>query len=470
MSKKNSEHLVKIIKQVEKIESKNISNCQKRISESYNDIHFFKHNMQSINKYISRLPNRVKQSLETQYHPQFLNGLTYETATIDTVRKEYLRTLEQDTTYAIKKIEESVRLEQKQIDIQCQISLLEKRYKSPIITSYEGGLILGYEAPKNCSQRLKNHIKKIKGEKINHKWYWSLKDILNLSNNNFVLQHVNDIPLFDTETETQLNIVKKCHELINTFGCIAKIDLIIFYDNKTNWFPIKIKFPGFSSICGKRIEQIGESKFKVRYTARELVKGFTAKKIASPPTTRKEIADKRNVSFPNDKKKIYVLATSNQARGYHDFLSCLDQENKKAINLITLSPDFSDTAILNKIHKYNITNGDYLCLVCGGGDVSNDTFRPFFSFDAMCYLHQLKDNGVVIITGLGHSTDHFTIELAATYNEITPTAAVYKLNQLLKSTKKQPNNSISAEQKRIVRSSNKLSCIRCFSQKPELLF
>ncbi|MDX2508668.1 MAG: exodeoxyribonuclease VII large subunit [Desulfobacterales bacterium] len=122
--------------------------------------------------------------------------------------------------------------------------------------------------------------------------------------------------------------------------------------------------------------------------------------------------------------QIYVVSTSKNSQGYKDFINQIKLPYF-LFDSIFLSPDMSESAIPNKLHDLPLKEADILCIVRGGGDTSHATFQPFHSVIAKDYLHELKRQGVIIITGIGHFTDEFIIERASTFNEAMPTAAAY---------------------------------------------
>jgi hypothetical protein len=142
-------------------------------------------------------------------------------------------------------------------------------------------------------------------------------------------------------------------------------------------------------------------------------------KKGSRPLNKARISDGR----------IYVLSTSQQSKGYEDFMYTIDTEN---VESIFLEGDTSESAISDILDQYSFQSGDLLCIVRGGGDILHETFRPFHSFEAAQYIKKLSSRGVIIITGIGHTSDNFLIEKSATYNESTPTSAANKVRSIAK--------------------------------------
>lgn len=98
---------------------------------------------------------------------------------------------------------------------------------------------------------------------------------------------------------------------------------------------------------------------------------------------------------------------------------------------VFLAPDQKSSAIPTALKSLNLKPDDILCIVRGGGNPFHKSFQPFQSLEAAKYLKTLSNDGIIVITGIGHSSEEFTIEYAVTYKTITPTAAAHKVNELI---------------------------------------
>jgi exonuclease VII large subunit len=126
---------------------------------------------------------------------------------------------------------------------------------------------------------------------------------------------------------------------------------------------------------------------------------------------------------------LYVLTSGKSSNGYHDFIATLDDTiDIKSTFYLGHRP--AESSIVERLAAHSFRRGDVLVLVRGGGQPLHPSFAPFYNFEAARFLALLRREGVIIITGLGHADNTFTVDYAARFREITPTAAAIRVNKL----------------------------------------
>lgn len=133
--------------------------------------------------------------------------------------------------------------------------------------------------------------------------------------------------------------------------------------------------------------------------------------------------------------RIYVITTWSIGKGEEDFKLVLEREKHKIKRIIRINvARHSSQAISEAIRKHinEFEAGDILAIVRGGGDTSDERFRPFNDEEAVKAVSDLQKNKrVVVVSGVGHSSDRFLIDKAVTFSQATPTDAAYKVGELL---------------------------------------
>jgi len=159
---------------------------------------------------------------------------------------------------------------------------------------------------------------------------------------------------------------------------------------------------------------------KSGHTTQPTIAVLQARK-AMPPVTK------------SSARRIRVFTSGLGSDGLADFNHTLPRLLAPA-DLPTIEPvsiGVRDDAIIRAIRKETWRAGDILCLVRGGGDMLNETFRPYHSFDAALALQALVKTGVVVVNGIGHANDRFVVDHGASFVEITPTQAAHRVAQIL---------------------------------------
>lgn len=133
--------------------------------------------------------------------------------------------------------------------------------------------------------------------------------------------------------------------------------------------------------------------------------------------------------------RIFVVTTWRTGKGEEDFRHILQRQHHKIRKTIRINwLKHSDRALARAIKEHNsvFLHGDIVAIVRGGGDTKDRQFAPFNNPEAVKAVRRLREQSkVVVVTGVGHSTDHFAIEGEATFRQATPTDAAYLICELL---------------------------------------
>jgi len=133
--------------------------------------------------------------------------------------------------------------------------------------------------------------------------------------------------------------------------------------------------------------------------------------------------------------RIFVITTWRTGKGEEDFSHILQRQHHKITKIIRINwLKYSECALVQAIREHNrsFRPGDIVAIVRGGGDTKEKQFTPFNNLDAVEAVRVLREQSkVVVVTGVGHSSDHFAIEKEATFRRATPTDAAYLICELL---------------------------------------
>ena len=132
---------------------------------------------------------------------------------------------------------------------------------------------------------------------------------------------------------------------------------------------------------------------------------------------------------------IYLFVTQNKSKGEDDFKAILSRYVKpKIVSVIRLDNSYKSKALLTAINnfKHLFVAGDIVAIVRGGGDTNEPQFDSYKDDETCNEIRYLADrNGVITISGIGHSTDSFPIEKAVNFAQITPTDAATQVAYLI---------------------------------------
>jgi len=134
------------------------------------------------------------------------------------------------------------------------------------------------------------------------------------------------------------------------------------------------------------------------------------------------------------KRRLVVISTSTRSKGYQDFDGELSIPHDTEYQKVFLDNDYAEDAIIRKVRACNLRSGDVLAIVRGGGDLKHQSFLPFVSTRTAQYLKEVDRAGVVVIVGVGHTTDTTSICQVASIVAKTPSFAAMKVNDFLRTT------------------------------------
>ena len=134
--------------------------------------------------------------------------------------------------------------------------------------------------------------------------------------------------------------------------------------------------------------------------------------------------------------RIFLVTTWTEGQGETDFKLILSRERYRVAETFRIEWwKYGGQSIPRALRKCRpvVTAGDIVAVVRGGGDTTDKQFEAFRSPEACEALNDLRQRyGVVVVTGIGHSNDHFPVDEVATFAQATPTDAAYKICELLK--------------------------------------
>jgi len=133
--------------------------------------------------------------------------------------------------------------------------------------------------------------------------------------------------------------------------------------------------------------------------------------------------------------RIYVITTFRTGKGEEDFKRILQRQYHKVHAVFRIDwLQHQSKALFVVIEKNwdQFKSGDIVAIVRGGGNTNDPSFAPFEDRSALEILKRLRvEKKIVLVTGIGHSTDNFCVDNAATFRQVTPTDAAYKICELL---------------------------------------
>lgn len=135
--------------------------------------------------------------------------------------------------------------------------------------------------------------------------------------------------------------------------------------------------------------------------------------------------------------RIFAVTMWRTGKGEQDFSTVLGRQNHKITKVIRIDWLGHGSKALTKVIKDSWNQfrpGDIVAIVRGGGDTNDAHFSPFKDESALKILVRLRNEcNVILVTGIGHASDSFLVEEAATFKQATPTDAGYKICELLDS-------------------------------------
>lgn len=133
---------------------------------------------------------------------------------------------------------------------------------------------------------------------------------------------------------------------------------------------------------------------------------------------------------------IYLFVTDNKSKGEEDFKTIIERHYMpNIVSIVRMNNVHEEKALLVALKgsEHLFKAGDIIAVVRGGGDIMSKQFAPYKDEETCRKIRSLADeNGVITISGVGHSSDYFPIEKAVNFAQITPTdaasQAVYLIN------------------------------------------
>ena len=132
----------------------------------------------------------------------------------------------------------------------------------------------------------------------------------------------------------------------------------------------------------------------------------------------------------SDERRVIVVTTSHNSDGFIDFIERLHIE-QTCFKVFLGRESSNDKALSDYLLNMDLNDQDIVAIVRGGGDLTHKTFTAFNSGDAKVCISTLTEKGIIVVTGLGHSTNSLSIDEVANYSESTPTKAAERVNKLL---------------------------------------
>lgn len=167
---------------------------------------------------------------------------------------------------------------------------------------------------------------------------------------------------------------------------------------------------------------------------RDLKRRFTrARGLIKGQESARDYLDDKDVALSG---RIFMVTTWGTGKGEEDFRHILAKEHHKITETIRINwLKYSEGALVQAIKEHNsaFSAGDVIAIVRGGGDTKERQFAPFNDVDSVEAVRSLRKHAkAIVVTGIGHSSDHFAIEEEATFSRATPTDAAYWICELLR--------------------------------------
>ena len=144
----------------------------------------------------------------------------------------------------------------------------------------------------------------------------------------------------------------------------------------------------------------------------------------------KQIKYTKNKNEKYTSKRVFVITTSKNSDGFIDFIEHLHIEQTTQ-KLFLGAKSQLDNGVSQLLNSKLFSATDIIVIVRGGGDLKHNTFNVFHSMDTKKCIENLINQGVTIVTGVGHSTNNFPFNDVVKYSESTPTKAAHRVNLLV---------------------------------------
>lgn len=151
------------------------------------------------------------------------------------------------------------------------------------------------------------------------------------------------------------------------------------------------------------------------------------------------------ILVPPSRRRVFVVTTSSVVSdGFIDFQTRLARFGNAIDGVVRMKPAKKDQdntrhlarAILQLAEEHKPGTNDIVAIVRGGGDADQFTmFNAPVSIDA---IEALRNNGVFVIAGVGHTKDHWDIHAHVDHAAEVPFAAAEFVNRLIDLEKNRP--------------------------------
>lgn len=270
----------------------------------------------------------------------------------------------------------------------------------------------------------------LRGVQIKNQWLWAQNDIRKLVGaNQLRIQQVGEIPIVNRYEDVH----SVCEHLAKLFDQTCVVDIS---------FSVDLPYNFTKSLKSNRRRIRNGSCTCSRYFVRDILSFFKEGVLKQQPTLKKmgsviaktmagkdlALLSKPGLNEETKRTHLTIVTSSEHSEGYHDFLSEVDLTN---IHHELVFVGAREDAILKHIQNRSFVAGDIICVIRGGGDLLHPTFKPFDHHESAVGLRNLREKGVIVVTGVGHSRDRVVIDRAATYAESTPIKAGQRVSALL---------------------------------------
>jgi len=400
----------------------------------------FKSKTQPLKAYQGKLPGKIKaveafvrntrRRAATKAMNTFswwLNGYPGDAPSDDEVYAAYVESVEQEVQRARESIADLAKT---------TVSRLTKKADAvadlgPLITS---GVAKARYKMKNAVLDTGKKNGTLRGIELNGQWHWAQNDIRAAAGvSHLAIQYPEDIPQI-LDPHNLKNCYSVCCDLAEKFDATCQVDIQVSFGH--------LHSRALKPVRKHWIRSSGD--FLQRYYAHDVVawihsdecRKLVARAQRSADQTAKQKQTSRQkplaVERPAVKTRaadhLTIMTSSKESHGYHDFLSEVDLSE---VPHEVVSLGYREQGILDHLVQRSFKAGDIICIVRGGGDLLHPSFKPFDHFDSAIQLNELKERGVIVVTGIGHSRDSFVVERGATFVESTPVKAGQRVRELL---------------------------------------
>lgn len=274
----------------------------------------------------------------------------------------------------------------------------------------------------------------LRGTELNGQWHWAQNDIRDAAGvSHLAIQSPDEIPQI-LDTHKLNNCYSVCCGLAKKFDATCQVDIHVSFclSHSRALEPVRKHWIRSSAGYFQRYYAHDVVAWINSDECRKLVARAqrSANQTANPKQSawQKPSAVERPEAKTRAADQLTIMTSSKESHGYHDFLSEVDLSE---VPHEVVSLGYREQGILDHLTQRSFKAGDIICIVRGGGDLLHPSFKPFDHFDSAVQLKELKERGVIVVTGIGHCRDSFVVERGATFVESTPVKAGQRVRDLL---------------------------------------